>query len=97
MMNSNMRPLIEGAVCPLAKYEIKPEKNLPDWWKAPREYFEPTEHELFALCASCENCTVVERGDYLEAETKDWKVCLDCPVHSYTECITENAAEAACS
>jgi hypothetical protein len=91
-----IKPLVEGSACPLARYNIKPEENMPSWWEAPIDYFEPTDDELFALCALCENAEVVESGDYMTAEPKDWILCMDCPVHGFVESREEQRAEAAC-
>lgn len=82
--------------CPLDKYRIEYEGRLP-WWSTPIEELHPSDAELFAVCAHCDNSIVGEDGDCYTLETINWEKCMYCPVHSYIECQEEAAAEAACS
>lgn len=82
--------------CPLDKYRIEYEGKRP-WWTMTYEERCPSDAELFAVCAHCENSVVSETDDSYELELVDWEKCMYCPVHSYVECQEEAAAEAACS
>lgn len=89
----------ETKLCPLDKYRVKPETNSIPWYKRSLEEMQPTESELFALCACCKNTSVApsEDGEFWELEVKDADKCLDCPVKVELDSIKETAAEAAMS
>lgn len=82
--------------CPLAKYNIQTEHDPRPWWERNRSECEPSEEELFAICALCGNGDVTELagGEYLELERKDIHYCLDCPVEMTREEMAEISAEA---
>lgn len=82
--------------CPLAKYNVQTERDPRPWWERKRSEIEPTEEELFALCALCENGEVTELvgGEYLELERKDIRYCFDCPVAMARDGMAELSAEA---
>ena len=67
-------------VCPLDKYRVPMEQNQVPWYKLKLEETQPTEYELFALCACCKNTSVSQDGEFWELEVNDAEMCLDCPV-----------------
>ena len=83
--------------CPLEKYGISPEQNPKPWWERHRSEMEPSEEELFALCACCDNADVEAKGDTYTAHRKDLHACFGCPVKTAEEAMQEAAAEARCS
>lgn len=91
-------PLQTGTkVCPLAKYGVKPEENPKPWWERHVSELEPTDDELFALCALCDNADVVMDDKYITANRKDLHACFGCPVKMAEDAIQEARAEGACS
>lgn len=83
--------------CPLARYNIVPEKDPDPWWKRTREEMEPDEDELFSLCACCSNSLVAEEQDGYSLERRDIRKCCGCPVKMFEDNISEMRAEAAMS
>lgn len=91
------KPLFGLEKCPLEKYHVQHEKDKKPWWEIPRSEAEPSQNELFALCAQCSNSVVKKTDDGYELEPKIFNMCMDCPVEHVRECLDEGAAEAACS
>lgn len=84
----------DHTVCPLAKYNVPEEKNAKPWNERPYEETTPTDDEMFALCARCDNTDGIELcGDHIEVNPKDAMLCMDCPVYIVRESIAETEAE----
>lgn len=97
--HENKMPINLGLVgpvttCPLEKYNISPVKDTRPWWQIPREETEPSNDELFAVCAECEHGEVIEDGEYYTIEPHNYRICLDCPVRMYIDGRNEAEAEA---
>lgn len=85
------------AACPLAKYNVTAEENPHPWWERDASEMEPSETELFAICACCSNTIVnfdshVARDPYI-AERVDLNACFGCPVKMAEDAMLEAAAE----
>lgn len=90
------RPFNPGNTnCPLSVYPVC--KQTKPWYECRREELEPSQDEIFSLCALCENSNVTEDGDSYVLERVSLKNCMDCPVKMCEENMQELAAEAAMS
>lgn len=77
-----------GTVCPLAKYNVVPDTR--PWYECMGEP-QLTLEDCWQFCAQCEHGEVLEDGTI---RLKDFDaICLDCPVKSAMDAISEAEAE----
>lgn len=82
-------------VCPLAKYNVEPDKDPRPWYARPASETQVTQEEIAALCEKCEHAAVVmENGTEILRRVDFETACLDCPVLGVEEVLEEGAAEA---
>lgn len=95
---ANMPLFGKETTCPLAQYNIGPDTDPRPWYERKAEEMEPSDEEMFALCAMCEHSDVTATGDeYLLTRTSLEHFCVDCPVKTIEDNIAEARAEAAMS
>lgn len=82
--------------CPLARYDIHPEKSLQPLGEHTSKELEVTEDDIFTLCACCPHSSVWRAIDgtiYVRRANEFDANCLDCPVKAAAEAIQERGVE----
>ena len=68
-------------ICPLAKYDCKPEDVPKTWYRHPHSKMTPTAMELWAICPLCPHAEVEEEEYGYRLIRRDKSTaCQDCPV-----------------